>query len=489
MAKGNKDKTAVNEELELYKAKKRKVRKVTAIVTVSVIAATLAAILIGFCIYTNRLDKGEYLRCEIAASTQNTEIDGGMLNYYFNDIYNAFVDYYGSYVSYYGLDTSRPLTSQFVTEDQSWFEYFIERAKSGLTKLLAFYDEAIENEIFLTADEKSAVMGRAESVNPKLCGKGVSTADIYNVKLIEALSYKYSLIKEKEFTPTAEEIFEYYAENPKELSKADYYSFSVYYIEESAQSSGNITKSEAEELVRMVADAATESEFKDAVSKVLIMKNPSITQEEIDGEMYNLLCAGALCREGDELSEWLFSAEKGSALTLHDEETQSYTVYFLITPAYLDKSRTVNVSHILFSDERYGGRDKAKAMAEEIMCKLRESDNPEELLGIFALEYSEDVSTYYSGGKCENIKPGYTLEAFDKWCFDEDRKAGELSLVESDLGWHIVYFAGEGLIAWQADASDAIISDRLSDFSAKLTEKHPVIFDERVVDMIPDPCA
>ena len=34
------------------------------------------------------------------------------------------------------------------------------------------------------------------------------------------------------------------------------------------------------------------------------------------------------------------------------------------------------------------------------------------------------------------------VEAFNDWCFDESRKAGDTGIVETDFGYHIIYFAG-----------------------------------------------
>ena len=35
------------------------------------------------------------------------------------------------------------------------------------------------------------------------------------------------------------------------------------------------------------------------------------------------------------------------------------------------------------------------------------------------------------------------LENFDKWCFEEGRKAGDHGLIETEYGWHLMYYDGD----------------------------------------------
>ena len=35
------------------------------------------------------------------------------------------------------------------------------------------------------------------------------------------------------------------------------------------------------------------------------------------------------------------------------------------------------------------------------------------------------------------------VQAFNDWCFAEDRKVGDTGLVETDYGWHVMYYDGD----------------------------------------------
>ena len=44
------------------------------------------------------------------------------------------------------------------------------------------------------------------------------------------------------------------------------------------------------------------------------------------------------------------------------------------------------------------------------------------------------------GGLYEEVYPGRMVENFDAWCFEEGCLSGDTGIVESDYGWHIIYF-------------------------------------------------
>ncbi|MFR8334817.1 MAG: peptidylprolyl isomerase [Oscillospiraceae bacterium] len=48
------------------------------------------------------------------------------------------------------------------------------------------------------------------------------------------------------------------------------------------------------------------------------------------------------------------------------------------------------------------------------------------------------------GGLYENVALGQMVEAFNDWIFDTSRKAGDVGIVETDYGCHLMYFVGPG---------------------------------------------
>lgn len=488
MGKENRIATKDKEYLQ-YKKRVRKIRKITAIVTFSVIGIILVGFLAFLKIYNDRLDRGDYLRGEIAASSRHNRVDGAMMNYYLNDVYLTFAKNYGSYFEAYGLDTKKPIATQYMADGRSWYDYFMERAKANVTAILLFADDAVSHGVSLDEAEKQAILLRCQGMDAREYGRGVSVTDIYNAKLIEALAGKYRRMKEAEFSPSVDEINLYYKENEKSLLKADYYSFSIFYDISGESSEGRLTKSDALNLVNMFSDTCDKDNFEDTVRKILKMQNPKTTDEQIEQEIKKLENTEALYVAGDELSEWLFSEKAGSVFKALDEENGVYTVYLLTREPYRNQSKTVNVKHILFSDEYYGGRDKARAGAEQALKALEESKDKEALFELLALQYSCDTSTYYLGGEYENIKAEYMTEILANWCFSHSRQEGDFAMIESEVGCHVMYYEGEGLCGWQAEISGGLISKATNEYINELMKTNSVIFDERIIDMIPDPGA
>ena len=55
---------------------------------------------------------------------------------------------------------------------------------------------------------------------------------------------------------------------------------------------------------------------------------------------------------------------------------------------------------------------------------------------------SEDAASSANGGLCENVFPGQMVASFNDWCFDPQRQAGDYEIVESEYGYHLMYFVG-----------------------------------------------
>ena len=57
---------------------------------------------------------------------------------------------------------------------------------------------------------------------------------------------------------------------------------------------------------------------------------------------------------------------------------------------------------------------------------------------------------------------------FDAWCFEENSKAGDAGIVESEDGYHVMYFVGENDVEmWQREVEDTM---RQRDFDAYESE-------------------
>lgn len=476
----NAEKNRLKREREEFEAKKRKVRKITAIITVSLILVLVLLTFIGTMVYNARMNSGEYLRSEIAASSRNIDVNGAMMNYYFNDVYNTFVDYYGSYVSYYGLDTTQSTKGQEFSDGESWFAYFMSGAESNVSGILALNEAAAANGVSLSEDETEAVRIRADHTDEALYGRGVNSDDIYNSKLLEALAYKYQFMKQDEFAPSVSEINTRYNENPAKYQSVDFLAYDF------SWSDGTLTQEEAEAAANELADAKGVDEFKAALGELILAESPELTEDELAEKIEQYLLADSVYSEGNELSEWAFGgAEVGDTIIITDDNYSRYIVYLLISEPTRDESATANVRHILFSDSVWGSEEEALVQAKKVLAEFQSGDMSEESFATLALAYSEDEGSYYHGGLYDNIVEGQMITEFNDWCFDPSRKPGDVEIITTTFGYHIMYYSGEGLPVWQASVSDDIVSERFEEYGNEIAEEYTVLFDDRVLNMIP----
>ena len=123
--------------------------------------------------------------------------------------------------------------------------------------------------------------------------------------------------------------------------------------------------------------------------------------------------------------------------------------------------------------------------AKKVLAEFQSGDMSEEAFAALALAYSEDEGSYYHGGLYDNIVEGQMITEFNDWCFDPSRKPGDVEIISTTFGYHIMYYSGEGLPAWQASVSDDIISERFEEYGNEIAEEYTVLFDDRVLNMIP----
>jgi hypothetical protein len=52
---------------------------------------------------------------------------------------------------------------------------------------------------------------------------------------------------------------------------------------------------------------------------------------------------------------------------------------------------------------------------------------------------------------------------FENWCFDAARKAGDKAVVQTEYGFHVMYYVGTEK-DWKADAVSALTDTKYADF-------------------------
>lgn len=144
---------------------------------------------------------------------------------------------YGSYMMYYGmLDYSQPLDTQVCSladNGETWQQFFLREALETWRNYCALADQAKENDLKLTKEEKKALENVEETLKQSAehyglesveellkynVGAGASLADYTYFQQLLMQGNKYYDAEYNKIAPTQEELEAYYTEHEKELN-------------------------------------------------------------------------------------------------------------------------------------------------------------------------------------------------------------------------------------------------------------------------------
>lgn len=154
-----------------------------------------------------------------------------------------------------------------------------------------------------------------------------------------------------------------------------------------------------------------------------------------------------------------------------------------------DTGKYVDVRHILVIPE--GGTtdeetrettysedewEACRVKAQELLDQWLAGEATEDSFAALATEHTEDPGSASTGGLYEDVYEGQMVEPFENWCFDEARVVGDYGLVQTDYGYHIMYFVGSVDI-WYATAEADWIAERGAALIPAAIEKHDMKID------------
>lgn len=166
-----------------------------------------------------------------------------------------------------------------------------------------------------------------------------------------------------------------------------------------------------------------------------------------------------------------------------DEEADDFTVtvHMVTETMHRDDQPTRNVGHILFDPDEYANDAGAKAKAEEILEQLKSSSVTKESFEAVANEYTADSGVFY-----DNVVPGQMVTSFDEWLFDEERQVGDLDIVETDYGYHVMYYLGEDAEwpVWKVTGRSYVVNEHYETWYESAKESYKVTVHEAKLDKV-----
>lgn len=111
---------------------------------------------------------------------------------------------------------------------------------------------------------------------------------------------------------------------------------------------------------------------------------------------------------------------------------------------------------VTYSEEEW---EACRVAAQAILDEWLAGEATEDSFADLANEHSEDGGSNTNGGLYENVYVGQMVEPFENWCFDESRQYGDTGLVQTDYGYHVMFYVGSTPV-WYATAESDLLSQK-----------------------------
>ena len=94
-----------------------------------------------------------------------------------------------------------------------------------------------------------------------------------------------------------------------------------------------------------------------------------------------------------------------------------------------------------------------------------------------ANKYSADPGSNTNGGLYEELTKGTNfVEPFKNWYLDASRQVGDVELVQTDYGYHVMYFSSSTPI-WEYEVNAAVLTQNTTKFMEDIKKQYALNVD------------
>ena len=497
------------QRMQQKEAKKLKAYSITFVVIMLAVIITAVAVM-GFTAFKN---SGITERNTIAAVVNEHEISSVEMTYYYKDaISNTYNEWYSSYgdstaqiVTWMlNLDLSKPLGEQEYPEGGTWADHFMNMALENAKSNYAIYDLAKSEGYTLSEDEQTALDENLNYMNMYATMYGYNNLTDYLRMLYgngaNEKSYKDYMTRSSiatayyndHYDTLTYEDADIRAYEEDKFNNYSSYNYALYYVDNDAYLTGG-TKDEEGKVTYSDEEKGAAIELAYADSEALLSAtnleelNAAIAALAINAEKEGVKANesnNVLYSNLDEVfSKWLSDVDRkeNDITSIADEKTETNddgnevtTVEGYHVLMFLSRNDNTdpmaNVRHLLVQFEggtqddegnvTYSDEEKAaaKKKADDLLKTWNEGEATEESFIALVKEHSADEGSVETGGLYENInRDSSYVPNFLNWSIDADRKTGDCEVVETEYGYHIMYFVGNSKLSYR----DQMITDDL----------------------------
>ena len=467
-------------------AQKREKRQllISSIAFISLLAIILVT---GLTVFTINAIKSSAIRERntIALTLDGKELNNIQFSYYYIDTLNKQLNENSYMLMFEGLDFTKPLDEQKYEEGKTWADHFIELAATRARDEYALA-QAAKKAGFTLPEEYEELLAstlQEKSLNA-MWSYGYSSLDDYLSNFYcngaDAESYeeylRTGLLAEAYYTHYGESLEYTDAERRahEKGKEVEYNSFSYYsyfvdyskYLEEgvTASDATDEQKQAAREAARLVAEGLTANTTPEALDKAIgelpVNEGKTVTSNKNTNILYSNISTSVQSWIADPVRKEGDTTYIANEITTQDadgNEVKNINGYSVVLfTAANDNTRPLsNVRHLLvafeggtydpnsqlttYSDEE---KAKAKAEAEKLLAEWKDGEATETTFIELVKKNTDDEASAEDGGLYENIAPNSNYVAnFLSWSIDESRQKGDTGIVETEYGYHIMYFS------------------------------------------------
>ncbi len=234
------------------------------------------------------------------------------------------------------------------------------------------------------------------------------------------------------------------------------------------------TKEKADKFLEKATD---EEAFINAAKGEILAEDNKSTTDPDETTLFEEQSYATFTSYTEELAKWVYDdARQVGDKTVIDNGSGTYYVVMMKALPYQDNNyASVDVRHLLvqFPEGEEGAdgstlpvtdkqKAETKAEAQKILDEFLANEPTEEKFAALATEKTDDPGSKETGGLYEDITAETSfVEPFKKWSMDGSRKPGDVDIVETTHGYHIMYFveSNEGA-QWHATVKSKIVDER-----------------------------
>lgn len=420
---------------------------------------------------------------KVVATCGETEITAEEYYFFLYELAELIVAQNGDFLAYYGGELPEyefSLKTQYIQQDMTWHDYLVKEMNGYIEYNYLVAEAAKKAGITLDEDELAEIEENAEKYTAPRGVTYLTKETARKCLPVSALASKYRKhIEDTNPKATADEIQAEYDKNTKLYTHVQLSYFPIAYLdgtetqgeETSSATVPTPTKQQAQECADKLTACTTAEEFKSVVKDFLKELDPDISEEDLQYQVESTHMKELEYQEGYDIVDWAFEKDRvdGETKAIWSEKDKVVFVGLLIKAPYRDETKTASVRHILVEKED---------LAKQILAEFNDSDKTEESFAALAEKYTTDPGSATKGGLYENFAPGTMVTEFNDWSFDEKRAYGDVEIVKTSYGYHIMFYVSEGLSVCEAAVKTAVETARIDAVYAQMEKDLSLSLDE-----------